>query len=111
MPELNDEEKIAILQTKSQADEAVVSLVEAIMPKKIETYPAHTERQSWAYHFYQDPVLQGDKIEVIVLKNGAEIAHMTHEVKEEIPVDMECRPFVQYFPTVCASFEKVENPE
>jgi len=102
---LTPEEKISLVQSKQQADDPNASLVEAAVPEDVKTIPGYVIRQSWAYHFYGDPVRIGDKIEVVVLKNGTEVAHMTHPVVEAIPDGMELRPFINYGPTVMVAFQ------
>lgn len=111
---LTPEEKIAIVIAKPQVVEAMAELVEAIIPAKVESIAENRICQSWNFHCYgkdgaiDGPAIVGDKYEVILLKNGQEVGHIIHSVIETIPEGMEMRPFIQYFPTICAKIVKSE---
>ncbi len=89
----------------------VIEKSEILKPEETIVIPAHVERPSFRYSFDKEPLILGDVIELVILKNGKEQDRLKTSIDFEPNEGNEIRPLLNFDVVEMAAFSKSEKTD
>jgi hypothetical protein len=88
---------------------SIIEKSEVWVPEKVIIEEAHAERPSFRYSFDKEPLILGDIIELIILKNGKEQDRLKTVIENEPKIGNEIRPLLNLDIVEMMAFSKAEE--